>query len=152
MVLVAHSVYLGTEPNREREAQMSECECSWEYGPCEDHGEAIIIREGASVRTADESACVLILDIIGLCEDVGETIDAVTSPYGHGVLARVEEDAAWSGPNCSGWLEDDGLRDELYSLADQMESYLPDGLYLFEDDGYVISRIIGGPLVNGEEH
>lgn len=126
----------------------TECECSEEYGPCEEHGETIAQREGASTRTADELLAVFIDDAVGIGVEL--------SPWGADVLAR-----AWANLNANerygvAWFSTDeegsALHDEVRTLVDQVENDLATmdggGMHVWWEDGYVISRVTGGPLVD----
>jgi hypothetical protein len=112
-----------------------DCDCSEDYGPCENHCEVLAQREGASTRTADELIEVLCLDLIGCGAEV--------SPWGQDVLNRVA--AALDDNRRMGvaWLpqgdKGDHMRRELVSLADQLESYVAD-LWVIHDDGYQIVK------------
>lgn len=119
---------------------MENCECSEEFGPCEAHGEVLISREGASLRTGDELAVQFIEDAISL--------GAELSPWGKDVLSRAR--AALSENESMGvaWLPDgedgEGIRDDLQTLEWQVEAELEPMVY--REDGYRIIKITGGPL------
>lgn len=104
-----------------------DCDCSDEYGPCEQHCEMLVTREGASHRTADELARVFIDDALNL--------GAELSPYGQGVLEKV--DAAFEADGS--WITDPDLAEALRDLSFQVEQYLAD-LVVTWDDGYTIVR------------
>jgi hypothetical protein len=104
------------------------CECSEDYGPCEQHSEVLVVREGASLHTADELAALLIHDLV----DNGW---AELSPFGADVLRDADE-AFGRGER---WLEDATLQESLFSVADQVESAAAD-VWVTHDDGYVIVR------------
>lgn len=113
---------------------MSAClECSEEYGPCELHGETLVQREGASLRTADE-LLVLYLD------DMASIGQGELSPYGADVLARAESalEAARSPHSGTAWIEDLDLVDELHTVVNQVES--ASDYLTYWDDGYRIVR------------
>jgi len=101
---------------------------------CGDEGEheheAVVIREGASTRTADELDLQVIDDLVSL--------GAELSPWGADVLAKVRA-ALDASDSPTAWLEDDGLRDDLDSLASQVECSMTDHVVIWED-GYVIYR------------
>jgi hypothetical protein len=113
-----------------------ECECSEEYGPCEEHGVVLAQREGGSTRTADELSLAFIADALDIDGEI-------LSPYGRDVVARCEADLMRSLGQ-SRWLDDVELQDELASVAYQVEAALDAQVYW--EDGYVISRVTGGPL------
>lgn len=131
----------------ERDSTMETCECSENYGPCEDHSDVLAQREGAAVRTADELMAVFVGDVAAILADAGIDPDA-------GMLAAIRDaDAYWEACPNGGWapIEDP----DTYSLADALgdavqhaEQSLPAGVYVWWDDGYVISRITGGPLAD----
>lgn len=114
---------------------MHECECTYDFGPCEVHGELLVQREGSSLRTADELVLLVCQDLV----DLG----AGLSPYGADVLATATGYAAgcvseWG----TMWFRDDGeTREELSTLADQLETDL--GVSVIWDDGYRIVRPTG---------
>ena len=118
------------------------CECSEEYGPCELHAETLVVREGASLHTADELLAIFIRDAV----DLG----AELSPYGKDVLSRV-----WSALSANesmgvAWLEDESLQDELATVSSQLETTLYTlGFSVYWEDGYRIVKITGGPLADG---
>ena len=109
-----------------------DCECSDEYGPCEDHGETLVQREGASARTADELMLVLCHDLV----DLG----AQLSPYGANVLARADKYAEQCRSKTGTmWFKDEGeTYDSLVTLADQLEVDAEVSVWM--DDGYRIVR------------
>ncbi len=103
-----------------------QCECSFDDGPCEDHGELLVQRAGASNRTADELLQVFIADAM----DLG----AELSPYGQQVY-----DEACQALGEDRWITDRDLAEALDHLAFQVESYLADLVVTWED-GYTIVR------------
>jgi hypothetical protein len=108
----------------------TDCDCSEDYGPCEQHGTVLAQRAGASNRTADELTYVYVLDCFAILEQD-------PTPVARDILERVEA----AGGN-SGWIDCDDddetsdLADELRDLAWQMESTI--GAWTFWDDGYRI--------------
>ena len=124
-----------------------DCDCSEEYGPCEEHGLVLAQREGASSRTADELLLVW-------CDDAAAIIGAdALSPWGCDLIARAWRDAVTDGDHGCHWFSHgdagDALRDELMTLHSQLESSLAtmdEPALTFWNDGYVIVRIVGGPL------
>lgn len=118
-----------------------ECDCSEEYGPCEDHSELMASREGASTRTADELLVIFIQDAV----DLGATL----SPYGIDVLNRAIAELAANEDMGVSWLSSDSLRDELVTVSDQVETTLYTmELSVFWEDGYRILKVTGGPLLD----
>lgn len=128
----------------------TQCECSEEYGPCEEHCEVIAQRAGASSRTADDLAYVFLTDVVGCAddmqrdsEDIAKLRDAVT---------YWEDETRWDDRHGCRWLAmpDDDLSDPRDALQDDVmaaEHVLSDlGLSVWWEDGYVISRVTGGPL------
>lgn len=131
---------------------MTECECSEEYGPCEDHGIVIVQRDGAAVRCADELAAVMVEDLSEIIRDHwdGRTIPSDTAR----ALAEAETIAAdyWEATDHRGgwWVDgevNDALASEaLYEYGVALASHLPGSLTLWEEDGYRVIEITGGPL------
>lgn len=109
------------------------CECSEEFGPCEDHGETLVVREGASLHTADELSMILIDDLV--------SVGAELSPWGRTERDRLSAALEASRDNVSGtaWFADPDDADAAHSLADQLEGYVAD-LWIIRDDGYRIVR------------
>lgn len=112
------------------------CDCSDEYGPCENHAEILVVREGASTRTADELVWQLIDDLVYLGGEL--------SPWGREVFdeaasALFEEDYGSPGVNWIDPATHEGLAQSLYDVAWQLESSMPD-LVVSHNDGYVIMR------------
>jgi hypothetical protein len=105
---------------------MSECECTEEYGPCEIHGETLVSREGASLRTADELCALFIEDAL--------SVGAELSVEGAQILYDANEALSESS-----WIEDPDLAEALRDLVNQVESYIAD-LTVVWDDGYRIIR------------
>ena len=123
----------------------AECGCSEDYGPCEDHSEVLAQRDGASTRTADELLAVFISD----AEDI--TGRPIT---GHDASAVAAE--YWDATdNAGGWVDHDRFPDLAEALHDAAiygaEFALPEGVCVWWEDGYVISRITGGPLHPADE-
>lgn len=121
-----------------------DCDCSEEFGPCEQHSELLVSREGASLRTSDELLSVFIDDAVAL--------GAALSPYGKDIVFRADAAMYVPGP-MSNWLPDteEGyeLRDALQTVANQMESELDTlGYSTYWDDGYRILKVTGGPLAD----
>lgn len=124
-----------------------ECDCTEEYGPCEEHGVTVVQREGASTRTADEL-------VICYIEDAW-VIGVEVSPWGQDVIDRanlmmpeVDEFAhtAWLPTSTEG----DRMRDELMTLADQVESdmaCMDAPHFTYWDDGYRVVRVLDGCLL-----
>lgn len=118
----------------------AECECSEEYGPCENHGEELAQREGASVRTADELLAVFIGDVEGV----------IGRPIAEHDASAVAAEYWTATDNAGGWIDHDRFPDLAEALHDAAtygaEAALPAGAHVWWEDGYVISRITGGPL------
>lgn len=124
---------------------MSECECSEDYGPCEEHGTAVVIRQGASTRTADELLLLFVEDASLILHDVGVEL----SPWADDVIHRAHGalDAVDEFTHCA-WLPEgtygDRLRDELTTLANQVEvdmGTLDIPHFTYWNDGYWIVRV-----------
>ncbi len=109
------------------------CDCDEEYGPCEQHCEVLCVREGSSVRTADDLTMVLIADLIGC--------GAELSPWGHAEYDRLSAALEQDRDPHSGcaWFSDPDNADAALSLAYQLESYVAD-LCVIRDDGYRIVK------------
>lgn len=128
---------------------MTECECSEDYGPCEDHSEVLAQREGAAVRTSDELLAVFVGDVMAiLASETGRAEDLLP-----GGSARETAADYWRECPNGGWAPYDNR--ETYSLSkaladarDVAESLLPADVYAWWDDGYVIARLTGGPLAD----
>lgn len=120
----------------------AECGCSEEYGLCEDHSVVLARRGGAALRTADELLAVFIGDVEAI---VGRPI---TDHDASAVAAEY-----WTATdNAGGWLDHERFPDLAEALHDAAtygaEGALPSDVYVWWDDGYVISRITGGPLAD----
>lgn len=111
-------------------ADIIKCECSDEYGPCEDHGTVLAQYEGASTRTADELTYIYVLECFTI---LGQDLTPV---------AQEIMDAVAAAGGDSGWIDtgnqdaDAELSDALRDLAWQMESTI--GAWTFWDDGFRI--------------
>lgn len=120
------------------------CECNEEYGPCEAHADYLFIREGASTRTGDELMAQFIADCLAIDS-------SCLSPQGHAWLKEAEVALEAGRDPVSGvaWIseDDDDKRENLAELARQVEAYFAD-LYVTWEDGYVITRVVGGPLAS----
>lgn len=120
---------------------MENCDdCTEEFGPCENHCEVLIVREGASLRTADELTVQFIDDAVSL--------GAELSPWGKTVLQRAKKLLADNESMGVAWLPEgpdgDEVRDDLDTLTWQVEANLEPMVY--REDGYRIIKITGGPL------
>lgn len=117
-----------------------ECEVCGESA--EHEHEAVVIREGASLRTADELLECFVSDAI----DLG----AELSPYGAESLRLAREALENDRSARSGvaWIESDDVREGLADLAWQVEADLSDYCVVWED-GYVIYRY--EPMSDGDE-
>lgn len=123
----------------------TECECSEDWGPCEEHCEVIAQREGASTRTADELCVVFIEDAV----DLGVEL----SPWGQDTYRAAVDNLDANRSMGVAWFSDDEegaeLHDSVRGLVDQVENDLAtmdEGYSVWWEDGYVISRVTGGPL------
>lgn len=104
-------------------AQEACADCTEDYGPCERHGETLVMRVGAASRTADELSATFVLDVAGL---EGST------------LVLSDEDAAFVN-SVDGWLEEDDS-DRLADLRERAEGSLPEGCVDYWDEGFRIVR------------
>ena len=114
---------------------MTTCDCSEEYGPCEQHCDQLVSREGASSHTADELALIRIDD----CVSVGAEMTAEQRIAFDALSAHLAIDEN-PRSGCA-WFSNPDWEEEAFDLADAVESSLPDRVYLFADDGYVIVRL-----------
>lgn len=112
---------------------MNQCECSDEYGPCEDHGETLVIREGAGLRTADELTMILIEDLV--------SVGAELSVWGRDEYNRLSAALSASRNPKSGtaWFDNPDDGESARDLSHQLENYVAD-LWVIHDDGYRIVR------------
>jgi len=129
-----------------------DCECSEEYGPCEEHGEVIAQREGASTRTADDLAYVFLTDVLAIAEDRGLISADMRGRVNVDKLREAidywEDENLWDDTMGCRWVRDD-VDAEIHDEIAIGESVLADlGLAVYWEDGYVISRVTGGPLVD----
>lgn len=100
------------------------CECSSEYGPCEQHGDTLVIRDGASQRTADQLAMGLVEDLLGF----GVTLpDLAMTNYE--LLTGLLVDSSFEDP------EDSEAASDLAREAEESTD-----LWVIHDDGYRIVR------------
>lgn len=96
--------------------------------------EPVIIREGASLRTADELGVLFVEDAVSL--------GAELSPWGRTTLDRLNALLSeWRDPQSgTAWLPESDDREDLYALQSQMETELYTLGYVVEhEDGYVIT-------------
>lgn len=110
-------------------------ECSDEYGPCEEHGEELAQRAGASSRTADELLAVFVADVRGIREAAGLPVAELDADEAR--LLAIE-----------GWADTPEDSEQLAELAEHAEQSLPSGVHTYWEDGYRIVRVIGGPLAD----
>jgi len=109
------------------------CGCSDEYGPCERHGDTLVVREGASLHTADELAMILIEDL--------QSVGAELSPWGVEQRDRLAKQLETDRDSTSGvaWFAFPEDAEAARDLADQLEGYVAD-LWVVHEDGYRIVR------------
>lgn len=121
------------------------CDCSEDYGPCEDHGTLVVIREGASTRTADELLLVYVEDASLILHDAGTELTPWADDVihrAHSALDTVDEftHTAWLPASTYG----ERLRDELVTLADQVDADMTTmdaPHFTYWEDGYRIVRV-----------
>ena len=127
----------------------TQCECSEEYGPCEEHCEVIAQRAGASSRTADDLAYVFLCDVLDIVEDGGHapTVTASGLASLRDAVIYWEDDSRWDDNYGCRWVkeDEDSIHDDIV-WGEQVATDL--GLSVYWEDGYVISRVTGGPLVD----
>lgn len=107
------------------------CECD-QYGPCEQHSTALVIRDGAAARNPDEYIMCLIDDLIG--------VGAELSPAGrveHKQLTDSLVPDEWRGLRFTD--EDD--HEAAVWLSEELESTLGENICVFHDDGFVIMQL-----------
>lgn len=119
------------------------CQACDDDGWCEDHSEAVVVRQGASARTADELVSVFVHDAIAL--------GAELAPWGTETLRAYDDALEAQRDPLSGvaWLPDDdsgyALADDMATLRYQIESELDTLDYVTEwNDGFVIYGRKGG--------
>lgn len=109
------------------------CDCSDEYGPCEQHADTLVVREGASLHTADELTLILIEDLVGC----GVPLTDLERDELRFLNAQL---SANTNPHSGcGWFSAPDVADSARWLADRIESKA-NGLMVISDDGYVIVR------------
>lgn len=120
------------------------CDCSEEFGPCEDHSELLVSREGASLRTADELSVLFIQDAVSLGVELS-VWGKETLGYAQGDLSDNESmGVAWFSDN-----EAERIQDEIGTLQWQVESELATlGYSVYWEDGFRILKVTGGPLAD----
>lgn len=152
-----------------------DCYCSEDDGPCEDHLDLLVSREGAAQRTADELVAVFLGDVSGLWEDArgtaptGDHYDLAAdywqavSEEGDRERERAEREGGFA--YVSGWAPESGkitrADGSVYEWADgEMSQALSDaipagesdladlGLSVQWDDGFIVYRLTGGPLAD----
>ena len=130
-----------------------ECECSEEYGACEEHREVIAQREGASTRTADDLVYVFLTDVLAIGEERGwlapNMLGKVNADRLRTAVHYWENDDLWTDNYGCRWVRDD-VDAEIHDELSIGESVLADlGLTVDWEDGYVISRTLpGSPLLD----
>lgn len=129
------------------------CECSEEYGPCEDHVEVFVQREGSSTRTADDLVYVFLTDVLAIAEGWEEDKRGDNRGDTTPDLAKLRDavdywsdDDRWDDQMGCRWVKDrdDSIHDDMV-WGEQVAADL--GLSVWWEDGYVISRVTGGPLL-----
>lgn len=123
---------------------MTTCECDDEYGPCELHGTVLVQREGASTRTADESAVQYAEDAADLLDEVGGAVEGVRE-VDREVIAEAWELLEGARRRGVAWFpEDDAgeMLDTILRVGDALESDLHAlGYWTFRDDGYWVVKL-----------
>jgi hypothetical protein len=118
-----------------------DCECSEDYGACEDHRDVLAQREGASSRTADDLMYVFLTDVLTCAEgsDIRQGAETNLIPLRRALYYWGSE-KRWNDNHGCRWVKET----EPNNIHDEMsvgESVLADlGLSVDWDDGYVISR------------
>jgi hypothetical protein len=127
-----------------------ECDCTEDNGPCEAHSVVLVSRDGASARTADELTLVQIDDTTDVwrAEMNDDTYDPLTPEHRADVeRLRAQLDKDRTPVSGCAWFEDPDDADELREIADYRLD-LPPNVTIDLDDGYVIRKITGGPLLD----
>lgn len=109
------------------------CECSHDYGPCEQHGTILVSREGAALRNPDEQIMQLIQDLL----DVG----AELSVFGREEYQRLSDN-----------FHTGTFTPEDFAAADWLATQLEGNIdhWIIYDDGYVIVSVNHDcPLLEG---
>ena len=123
---------------------MSECDCSEDYGPCEDHCTVLVQREGASTRTAHESAVQYAQDAADLLDEIGGAVEGVRD-IDREVLVEAWEMLEANRRMGVAWFPgDDGdeMLDTILRVGDALGSDLSAlGYFTFSEDGYWIVKI-----------
>lgn len=121
------------------------CECSEEYGPCEWHGETMVSREGASVRTADDLGHEFLTDVVSVCRAwPSAEFERETIRLGNALADNESHGCRWLpfDPESS-YPDSEALAD----MIGQAEGFLAGhGYSVYWEDGFRIVRITGGPL------
>lgn len=141
----------------------SKCECSEDFGPCEDHCTVYAQREGSAVRTGDELAAVYVGDaasifltsILAYIDDATNEM-IVSGPYSMtpGVTdAIVTADDYWEAHPNGGWCEDTDDSEALTDACRTMEDALgAEGFWTLWEDGYIILKPTDDcPLVDQDD-
>lgn len=122
-----------------------ECEeCSEDYGPCENHIEVLVQREGGNTRTADELNSVFISDAV----DLGVVLSNSDALDVFLIDTLLEEDH-WLPCDDADWVEvlidiRDRVESDLYELYAKRDEHL----FVGWEDGFVIGKILqGSPLL-----
>lgn len=118
------------------------CSCSEEYGPCEGHADILAQREGASLRTADELAALFLSEAAYVLEEAAETDASLTETAGRAYTIACKYD------DVQGWCDDADRSQALHDDASMVETWLPAGIHVWWNDGYVIARVTAGPLLD----
>jgi hypothetical protein len=133
-----------TTTDREREAPtMNDCipdyPCDMdEWIPCEAHSTAVVIREGASMRTGDELSECFVLDALDLGAEMPECWESL--------WAEIQE--ALRHDSWIGDIDLGGTLSDICTLSAEWLRSVEGHDYLTRwDDGYVIYDITGGPLL-----
>ena len=121
-----------------------DCECSEDFGACENHRDVLAQREGAASRTADDLVFVFLEDVLVIADAREEGTDAPTQLEGlRESVTYWGDDEKWTDNYGCRWVREE-LTAEGIQIADEImlgESVLADlGLSVDWDDGYVISR------------
>ena len=101
--------------DRNEHVMRRRCSCSWEDGPCELHGTYLVVREGASTRTADDLLMRRVQPSEAPAHMLGEG-DAFGTfcPHDGTLATRTDDGVTRIDPHCA-WK---GHRDDIVAALD----------------------------------
>ena len=115
------------------------CDCSEDYGPCEHHCTVLASRDGAAMHTADELCALFIDDAAEIIRHAEDTPDSLPDVLRDAIDLASEY---WEENPDGGWVDDSSdLTGSLADAAFLVESWLPDGVLAYWEDGYTIVKV-----------